>query len=108
MRLNIQREPQARKTYEEILTTTLKEKDEIVKKENELSEKNQTAVRAHELVSYKLGLHKEGHIAPTESVKENLEEIGKKMINGKPMFSSRTDGYRKDFHCQIFCRTFYG
>ena len=42
--------------------------------------------RAHELVEYKKGLHTEGHIAMTASVRKYVEEIEKKMRTGDSMF----------------------
>lgn len=42
--------------------------------------------RAHELIFYKKGLHREGHIALVPSVREYLNEIGARMIVGKPIF----------------------
>ena len=53
---------------------------------SQVEEQNPSAFRAYELVSYKKGLHAEGHIAPVPSVKKYREEIGSRMITGKPMF----------------------
>ena len=48
--------------------------------------KDKRAIRAHDLVGYKKGLHAEGHIAMTPCVKAYVQEIEKKMLTGDPMF----------------------
>lgn len=69
-----------------VINAAKKEKSNLEHQLSHLSETSPTAMRATELVEYKKGLHKEGHIAETPSVKEYLGEIGQRMIAGKPMF----------------------
>lgn len=49
-------------------------------------EQDPLRARAFDLASYKKDLHREGHIAAVPSTKNNLEQIGKRMVIGKPMF----------------------
>lgn len=79
-------DPYAKKSYENIREEILEEKTVVAEKIKKIEIENPTAYRANELISYKKGLHQEGHIAPTSSVKEALSEISTRMISGKPMF----------------------
>jgi len=81
-----QADPYAGKFYKNIRGEILEEKTALAEKIRKIEAENPAAYRASELVSYKKGLHQEGHIAPTPSVKEALSEIGLRMISGKPMF----------------------
>lgn len=79
-------DPYSRKAYENIRGEIVGEKTALTEKIKDIETENPTVFRASELISYKKGLHKEGHIAPTPSVKEALSEIGSRMISGRPMF----------------------
>lgn len=74
------------KTIEPILKTVGKEKVRLLAELEAVERENPNAFRAHELVSYKKDLHMEGHIAHTPSVEAHLQEIGRRIIVGKPMF----------------------
>ncbi len=81
-----QSDPNARKSNERLLKTIEKEKIGVQESIDKIEKKDPRTLRASELVNYKKGLHEEGHIAPTPSVVENLDKIGRRMITGKPMF----------------------
>ncbi|MBI3255496.1 MAG: AAA family ATPase [Candidatus Andersenbacteria bacterium] len=79
-------DPHAKRDHEHILKATRQEKQELTGNREKLVEVHPKVARALELVTYKKGLHEEGHIAPTPSVKQNLSAIGSRMVSGKPMF----------------------
>jgi hypothetical protein len=81
-----QSDPNARKSNERLLKTIQKDKVGVQESMDKIEKKDPRTFRALELVNYKKGLHEEGHIAPTPSVVENLDKIGRRMITGKPMF----------------------
>lgn len=81
-----QTDPYAGKSYENIRGDILEEKTALTEKIRKIETENPIAFRAVELVSYNKGLRQEGHIAPVPSVKDELSEIGSRMISGKPMF----------------------
>lgn len=79
-------DPYARKIHSSLIESIRSEKTTLSEKNISLEKKDPLAARAVELVRYKKGLHKEGHIAPTPSAEKNLSEIGMRMTVGKPMF----------------------
>lgn len=78
--------PTARGLNETILPRVRNKKENLQKAIAKIKESNPNEYRAFELVSYLKGLHREGHIAPVASVEKYLDEIGVRMISGKPMF----------------------
>ena len=84
--LNLRQNPQTAKVYEKLLVQARKEGSKAEEALNNIRTDSPSSFRAHELISYKKGLHQEGHIAPVPSVKEYLHQIGVRMISGKPMF----------------------
>ena len=69
------------------LIDSLRNEKSALNQELALKEKTDpNVIKAANLVEYKKGLHQEGHIAPTHSVKKYLHEIGTRLLVGKPMF----------------------
>jgi MoxR-like ATPase len=66
------------------------------------------SARAHELVEYKKGLHMEGGIAMTPTVKEYIEFIEKKMITGRPIFLHGPTGTGKTSIGKLVAETLTG
>ena len=101
-------DPYAGKFYKNIRGEILEEKTALAEKIRKIEAENPAAYRASELVSYKKGLHQEGHIAPTPSVKEALSEIGLRMISGKPMFLHGPTGGGKTSLARFAAKQFTG
>jgi len=60
-----------------------------------IGEDEPTLVRAHELLSYREALSKEGHICPLPSTLEYIRKIENRMITGKPVFLHGATGTGK-------------
>ncbi len=103
-----QNDPYARKTHERLAKTIHEEKTDLESKLSDFEKKDPPAVRATELVEYKKGLHAEGHIVPTPSVRENLDKIGLRMITGKPMFLHGPTGTGKTSLARFAAKHFTG
>ena len=78
--------PYTAKMYDSIQETILIEKEKLENKKKQIGTTDPILFQAAKLIEYKKGLHEEGHIAHTPSVDEALNEIGTRMISGKPMF----------------------
>jgi MoxR-like ATPase len=76
--------------------------------EAELEEFPALDLRAGELVGYKQNLSESGHICITPSTEENLEEIGKKMLSGKPVFLHGPTGTGKTTLAEYAAKHFTG
>ncbi len=85
----------ARKSHDRLSKTIHEERDGLEARLDAIGEEHPDALRAAELITYKKGLHAEGHIAPLPSVEENLAEIGLRMVTGKPMFLHGPTGTQK-------------
>lgn len=70
--------------------------------------KHPDEARAVELTGYMRGLHEEGHIAVTPGVSGYLEEIGKRMVAGKPMFLHGPTGTGKTSLARLAAKRFSG
>lgn len=79
-------DPYAKRVRVGILAAAHEEKERVDGELAEAEKEYPTEKRGFDLVSYRRGLHEEGHIAATPSVKKSLHEIGNRMIAGKPMF----------------------
>ncbi len=98
----------ALRAHESLLQTARKE---IKGKEANffiLQSENPNEARALELVENAEGLGKEGHIAPTKSVRENLLKIGRNMMLGKPMFLHGPTGTGKTSIARFAAERFTG
>ena len=82
----VKSDPYAKRAHQSLLDTARKERLGLESKLVKLSQENPVAARSRELVADAEGLRREGHIAPTASVKETLDKIGRNMQIGKPMF----------------------
>lgn len=71
-------------------------------------EQDSLRARAFDLASYKKDLHREGHIAAVPSTKNNLDEIGKRMMAGKPMFLHGPTGTGKTSLARFAAEHFTG
>lgn len=76
----------ARRVNERILQSVAESKNKLSQEINTIEEENPDIFRAFSLISYKKGLHREGHIASVPSVEKYRYQIGVRMISGKPMF----------------------
>ena len=65
-------------------------------------------LRAGEIVSYKQNLSESGHICITPSTEKSLEEIGKKMLSGKPVFLHGPTGTGKTTLAEYAAKHFTG
>jgi|GEM_PF-2039861 len=64
--------------------------------------------RAYDLVSYAEGLREAGHIAHTSSVDRYIEEIGERLVAGKPMFLHGPTGTGKTSLARFAAKLFTG
>lgn len=101
-------DPYAKRAHESLLVQIKKEKVSIT---NALLGKEKTEpniARAFELVSLRKDLFEEGHIAHTDSVDRDLNEIGRRMIHGKPMFLHGPTGTGKTSLARYAAKHFTG
>ena len=100
--------PYAAKMYDSIRQNIIKEKENLEEKQKEIETADPTLTRAADLLEYKRGLHQEGHIAHTPSVDKSLNEIGTRMISGKPMFLHGPTGTGKTSLARFAAEHFTG
>lgn len=100
--------PHAKRAHESLLAQIKKEKIAIEKSLSEKEKSDPNIARAFELISFKKGLFEEGHIAHTPSVDRHLGEIGRRMINGKPMFLHGPTGTGKTSLARYAAKHFTG
>src|SRR3989344_978481 len=100
--------PQTRAAREKLLVSAREEREDKEIELAALQKENPIEFRAHELVEDAEGLYKEGHIAPTKSVKDNLQRIGRNMMLGKPMFLHGSTGTGKTSIARFAAKTFTG
>ena len=100
--------PEASKIYQKLLLQAREEQNRVGESVDAIKTNSPSAFHAHELVSYKKSLHQEGHIAPVPSVKEYLNQIGTRMISGKPMFLHGPTGTGKTSLAQYASEHFTG
>jgi hypothetical protein len=79
-------DPTVQNVNSRVLVKVRERKAELERNVALIKQEDPMAWRGFELVSYKKGIHEEGHIAPTPSVADHLHQIGIRMISGKPMF----------------------
>lgn len=101
-------DPHTKRAHKSLLVQIQKEKAETAKAILEKEKTEPNTVRAYELVSLRKGLFKEGHIAHTPSVDRYLGEIGRRMINGKPMFLHGPTGTGKTSLARYAAKHFTG
>lgn len=101
-------DPHAKSAHKSLLIQIKKEKAEIAKAIFEKEKTEPNTARAYELVSLRKGLFEEGHIAHTPSVDRYLGEIGRRMINGKPMFLHGPTGTGKTSLARYAAKHFTG
>jgi len=106
--LNLRQHPQASNIYHKLLSQARAEHDKTQDSLDKIKEEHPGSYRAHELISYKKGLHQEGHIAPVPSVKEGLDQIGDRMVIGKPMFLHGPTGTGKTSLARLAAERFTG
>lgn len=106
--LELKKNPHAKRVLESIIKTARQERHNLEKQLDTKKAEDSQTYRAFELVEDKLGMKKEGHIAPTESVRNNLSEIGKKMMTGKPMFLHGPTGTGKTSLARFSAKHFTG
>ncbi len=82
----ISRDPYAQRTQASLLGQIKREKHALEEKLTASELRDPTVARAFELVQLREGLFEEGHIAHTASVDAYIDQIGIRMIHGKPMF----------------------
>ncbi len=80
---NNPRETELQKQLIETLTNDIAEKESEL---TELETEHPEVFRIRNLLAYREGLFKDGHIAEVPSVDEHLQSIEEAMIEGKPMF----------------------
>lgn len=100
--------PHAKRAHEFLLAQIKKEKIAIEKSLLKKEKSDPNTARAFELISFKKGLFGEGHIAHTPSVDRHLGEIGRRMINGKPMFLHGPTGTGKTSLARYAAKHFTG
>ena len=83
-------------------------KSQLEKTILDVDKDNPTESRAFDLIEYNKSLHREGHIAPVDSVKKYLKEIGRRMIAGKPMFLHGPTGTGKTSVARFAAEHFTG
>jgi len=101
-------DPYARKTHERLLEAARKERETLENQSAELRAASPRAEHAFELIRYKEGLAREGHIAPTPTVAENLKRIGRNMLVGKPIFLHGPTGTGKTSQARYAAAHFTG
>ena len=74
----------------------------------ELSTEHPSEYHAAELVRYARNLREEGHIARVPSVEHNLQEIGSRMVSGKPMFLHGPTGTGKTSLARLSAKALSG
>ena len=84
--ISLETDPYKRKVLERVVKAFEAKREAYEEIYSSASIQNPKAMRASELVEYKKGIHSEGHIAMTPSVRNYVEEIEKKMLTGDPMF----------------------
>jgi len=101
-------DPYARKARAGVLGAVREEKTRIETARRQEEEGHPSEARAFDLVTYKQGLHEEGHLAATPSVKKAVHEIGNRMIAGKPMFLHGPTGTGKTSLARYAAKHFTG
>jgi len=104
----VKTDPHAKRAHESLLQTARKERRNIEAKLETLEKDNPKAFRSHELIRDAEGLRQEGHIAPTASVRANLEKIGRNMLVGKSMFLHGPTGTGKTSLARFAAEHFTG
>ncbi len=97
-----------RRAQQELLKTIRAEKTNLQTSLDSLRKKDPLFTHALDLVAYKRGLHREGHIAPVPSVVSLLHEIGSRMISGKPIFLHGPTGTGKTSLARYAAQHFTG
>jgi len=100
--------PIARGVNERLMPEVRKQKSEIIGRVASIKSEDLLRARAVDLVEYKRGLHQEGHIAPVPTTLEDLEQIGQRMISGKPMFLHGPTGTGKTSLARFAAEHFTG
>src|SRR3989338_1183536 len=95
----------AKKRNEAVLKTI---KEEIRDNEEKLEQTNPLVLRQAELVEYKENLARSGHICITPGTEKYLEEIGDRMLTGKPVFLHGPTGTGKTSLAKFAARHFTG
>ncbi len=101
-------DPYARKAHTRLLDAARTERAALEKQIEELRNGSPRAAHALELVRYREGLAREGHIAPTPTVQENLKRIGRNMLVGKPIFLHGPTGTGKTSQARFAAAHFSG
>lgn len=101
-------DPHAKRAHERLLKTAREERQTLEGMISDIQKNSPRAFHAAELIEYKKGLSREGHIAPVPSVKENLRRIGRNMLLGKPMFLHGPTGTGKTSLARFAAEHFTG
>ncbi len=104
----INRDPYAQRAQTSLLAQIKREKASLEAQLTASELRDPTVARAFELVELRKGLFEEGHIAHTPSVEKYLEEIGIRMIHGKPMFIHGPTGTGKTSLARYAAKHFTG
>ena len=104
----INRDPYAQRAQASLLEQIEKEKKSLEAKLTANELRDPDVARAFDLVQLRGGLFEEGHIAHTPSVEKYLEEIGARMIHGKPMFIHGPTGTGKTSLARYAAKHFTG
>lgn len=91
-----------------VLPRLLQKKSALEQSVMDAREQDSLRARAFDIASYKKDLYREGHIAAVPSTKNNLDEIGKRMIIGKPMFLHGPTGTGKTSLARFAAEHFTG
>lgn len=101
-------DPHEKRANISLLSQIKKEKTSVKNEIQKIEEDNPVTSRAFEIVSFRNGLLEEGHIAHTPSVDKYLMEIGRRMIDGKPMFLHGPTGTGKTSLARYAAKHFTG
>ena len=101
-------DPEARDLNKRVLPKLLDKKASLEQSVADAREQDPLRSRAFDLVSYEKDLHREGHIAAVPSTEKEIEEIGKRMISGKPMFLPGPTGTGKTSRARFAAEHFTG
>src|SRR3989338_6716016 len=86
LQLETKARPSEKEVFRRLFARARYDRREVRTELDELEKDKPQAIQATKLVEYKLGMHQEGHIALTDSVVRDLDQIGQRFFTGKPIF----------------------
>ena len=108
LQLEMKSHPSGRDPFQRLFAKARHDRREIKTEIDELEKEKPQAVRATKLVEYKISIHREGHIALTDSVSRDLDQIGQRLFVGKPIFLHGPTGTGKTSLARLAAKRFTG